>query len=76
VGIVGRTGSGKSSLTLSLFRIVEAAEGSILFDGVDISNIGLYTLRSRLTIIPQVTIYFYSIDRKINKYKFKLCIYY
>lgn len=56
VGIVGRTGAGKSSLTLSLFRIVEAAEGSIIVDGVDISNIGLHILRSRLTIIPQVTI--------------------
>lgn len=54
MGIVGRTGAGKSSLTLSLFRIVEAAEGSILVDGIDISNIGLHTLRSRLTIIPQV----------------------
>jgi len=56
VGIVGRTGAGKSSLTLSLFRIIEAAEGSILIDGVDISKIGLRTLRKRLTIILQAII--------------------
>ncbi|KAF5296656.1 hypothetical protein FQR65_LT10196 [Abscondita terminalis] len=58
VGIVGRTGAGKSSLTLSLFRIIEAAEGEIIIDNVTISHIGLQPLRSRLTIIPQDTALF------------------
>lgn len=56
VGIVGRTGAGKSSLTLSLFRIIESAGGCISIDGIDISTLGLHTLRSRITIIPQVCI--------------------
>jgi len=55
VGIVGRTGAGKSSVALSLFRILEAADGRIDIDGVDISEIGLHDLRSQITIIPQVT---------------------
>lgn len=55
VGIVGRTGAGKSSLALGIFRILEAAKGKIFIDGVDIANIGLHDLRSRITIIPQVS---------------------
>ena len=53
VGIVGRTGSGKSTITLCLFRILEATEGKILIDGIDISTLGLEILRHNLTIIPQ-----------------------
>ncbi|XP_031208632.1 canalicular multispecific organic anion transporter 2 [Mastomys coucha] len=58
VGIVGRTGAGKSSMTLCLFRILEAAEGEIFIDGLNVAHIGLHDLRSQLTIIPQDPILF------------------
>jgi ABC-type multidrug transport system fused ATPase/permease subunit len=53
VGIVGRTGAGKSSLTLAMFRALEADEGKILIDGIDIGTIGLKDLRSSVTLVPQ-----------------------
>ncbi|MCJ1423071.1 hypothetical protein MMC29_000952 [Sticta canariensis] len=53
LGVVGRTGAGKTSLTAALFRALEAFEGKILIDEVDISKIGLHALRGSVTLVPQ-----------------------
>ena len=58
VGIVGRTGSGKSSLIVTLFRIVETDGGSITLDGLDLQGLGLNDVRGRIAAIPQDPVLF------------------
>ncbi|CAG8799525.1 2902_t:CDS:2, partial [Racocetra persica] len=58
IGLVGRTGSGKSTIALAMFRFVEPSDGKILVDEIDISSVGVEDLRSRITIIPQDPILF------------------
>ncbi|XP_073333856.1 multidrug resistance-associated protein 1-like [Pagrus major] len=72
VGIVGRTGAGKSSLALGIFRILEAAKGRIIIDGINIADIGLHDLRSRITIIPQDPVLF-SGSLRMNLDPFDTC---
>jgi ABC-type multidrug transport system fused ATPase/permease subunit len=63
VGIVGRTGSGKTSLTLLAFRIMDPTEGRILFDGRDIMSLGIMCLRKAFAIVPQHPILFHGTIR-------------
>ncbi|XP_062999664.1 ATP-binding cassette sub-family C member 6 isoform X2 [Elgaria multicarinata webbii] len=58
VGIAGRTGAGKSSLAMGLLRLAEAAEGEIMIDQINIAQIGLHDLRSKVTVIPQDPVLF------------------
>lgn len=58
IGVVGRTGSGKSTLIQVFFRLVEPSGGRIVIDGIDISLLGLHDIRSRFSIIPQEPVLF------------------
>ena len=56
IGIVGRTGCGKSTLMNTLLRIVEPSGGQVVIDGVDLAKVPLHDLRSRIALVPQVRV--------------------
>lgn len=66
IGVVGRTGSGKSTIMMCLLRILEAAEGKIILDGKDVSQLSLDDLRSKITIILQDPCLFAGTIREVN----------
>ena len=53
IGIVGRTGSGKSTMLLAILRVIEASSGNIFIDNINIKNLNLFDLRKNLTLISQ-----------------------
>nr|XP_027202814.1 canalicular multispecific organic anion transporter 2-like [Dermatophagoides pteronyssinus] len=78
VAIVGRTGSGKSSFALALFRVLEPIEGTIYIDNIDIRKVTLETLRKSLTIVPQDPIIFTATLREnvdtLSRFNDEQCI--
>ena len=74
IGVVGRTGSGKSTIMMALLRILEAYDGQIILDGKDISKISLDDLRSKITIILQDPCLFAGTLKEVNYFLFRILI--